>query len=178
MLDNRLISDFPCQSFDRGLYAPYALGKLAQLIALQHLAVMQGHSHALNTGFGQITLHRRVVFQVTLFRVTLFDAIQRRLRDIDIAAFDQFRHLTEEKGQKQSPDMTAIHIGVGHDDDFMVTRLVGIEFIAPDTRTDRGNQSPDFRRGQHFVKPRAFDVQDFTAQRQNRLILARTSLFG
>ena len=42
----------------------------------------------------------------------------------------------------------------------------------------RGDQRADLVRGQHLVKPRALDIEDFPAQRQDRLVLARAALLG
>ncbi len=51
--------------------------------------------------------------------------------------------------------MRAVHIGIGHNDDAVVTQLLGIEFFLADTCTQRSNQSGDFLTGEHFSK-RAF----------------------
>ena len=49
------------------------------------------------------------------------DFKERRLRDIDGVGFDQFAHVTEEESEQQGANVSAVHVGVGHDDDFAVT---------------------------------------------------------
>ena len=65
-----------------------------------------------------------------------------------MSALDQFRHLAEEERQQQGADMRAIDVGVRHDDDLVVTQLVGIEFILADGCAKRGNQRADLVRTQ------------------------------
>ena len=71
--------------------------------------------------------------------------------------------------------MRTIHVSVGHDDDFVVTQLFDVEFVAANSGAKRHDKVADFLAAKHPVKPRTFDVQDFTTQRQNRLCLAITS---
>ena len=80
--------------------------------------------------------------------------------------------MTEEKRQKQGPDVASVDIGVGHDDDLVVARLVDLHFVIADPATDGGDQRADLGRGQHLVGPRAFHIQDLAAQWQNGLIAA------
>ena len=59
------------------------------------------------------------------------DLVQRRLRDVDVTALDQHRHLAVEEGQQQRADVRAVDVGVGHDDDAVVAQLVDVEVLAP-----------------------------------------------
>src|SRR5262249_19737237 len=63
------------------------------------------------------------------------------------------------------------------DDDFVVAQLVRIELLA-DAGSQRGDQRADLLAGQHLVHARALDVEDFSAQRQNRLERAVAPLLG
>jgi hypothetical protein len=56
--------------------------------------------------------------------------VERRLRDVDVAALDQLRHLPVEERQQQRADVRAVDVGVGHDDDAVVAQLVEVELVA------------------------------------------------
>ena len=58
--------------------------------------------------------------------------IERRLRDVDVAALDQLRHVAEEERQQQRADVRAVDVGVGHQDDLAVAQLGGIEVVLAD----------------------------------------------
>ena len=80
--------------------------------------------------------HLAVVLEI-LDRVPAFGAIKRRLCDIEIAAFDQLRHLSEEERQKKRADVAAVDVGVGHDDDLVVAGLFDVEILTPDAGAQR-----------------------------------------
>jgi hypothetical protein len=85
------------------------------------------------------------VLQVLLVLAVL-DLVQRRLRDVDVAALHQFGHLAVEEGQQQGADVRAVHVGVGHDDDAVVAQLVGLKSCRPvlaDAGAQRGDQRDD-----------------------------------
>ena len=91
---------------------------------------------------------------------------------------DQLRHLAEEKGQQQCADVRSVHIGVRHDDDAVITQLWKVELAAADAAAQRGDQVPTSL-DDSILSNRAFlDVEDFAAQRQNRLRAAVAALFG
>ena len=73
--------------------------------------------------------------------------------------------------------MRAINVRIGHDNNFVITALFDIKFIA-NRRTQSRNQRPNLLRAKHFIKARALCVQDFTTQWQNRLIMAITRLLS
>ncbi|CNU24420.1 Uncharacterised protein [Salmonella enterica subsp. enterica serovar Bovismorbificans] len=122
-----------------------------------------------------VLIHRFVVFNV-LFLLAFLDFVQRRLRNVDVAALDDFRHLTIEEGQQQRTDVRAVDVRIGHDDDAVIAQLVRVVLVATDTAAQRGDQRRHFLRGEHLVEARFLDVEDFTFQRQNRLVLAVTPL--
>ena len=117
------------------------------------------------------------VFEIALL-FAVFGFVQRRLGDVDVAAFDQLGHLAVEEGQEQGADVRAVHVGIGHDDDAVVAQFFGIEFFFADACAQSGNQRGDFLAGQHFFKTCFFDVQNFTFERQNRLEFAVAALHG
>ena len=125
----------------------------------------------------QIIVQRALVLEILLGRAAL-DLIERRLRDIEMAAFDQFAHLAEEEGQQQRADMRAVDVGVGHDDDLVVAQLVEVEIVAADAGAERRDQRADLLAGQHLVEARALDIEDLAAQRQDGLIFAVAALLG
>ena len=61
---------------------------------------------------------RFVVFK-KLFHAAVVDAIQRGLRDIQMAAIDEFLVIAEKESEHEGADMGSVHIGVGHDHNFM-----------------------------------------------------------
>src|SRR5471032_1184518 len=130
---------------------------------------VQGHRHHVGGFFG-------VIFQIALVAAGL-DLVQRRLRDVDVAALDQLRHLAVEQGQQQGADVGAVDVRIGHDDDTVVAQFFDVEFVRSDRGSQGGDQGGDLLRGQHFFETGFFHVQHFTAQWQNRLELAVASLF-
>ena len=77
--------------------------------------------------------------------------------------------------------MAAIHIGIGHDDNAVIAKLADIKptlrwITGPDPGPERCDQRADFRTGEHLVEARAFHIQDFAFERQDRLEGAVTPL--
>ena len=68
------------------------------------------------------------VLQVQLLLAGLH-LVQRRLRDVDVAALHQLGHLAVEEGQQQRADVGAVDVGVGHDDDAVVAQLGDVEVV-------------------------------------------------
>ena len=83
-----------------------------------------------------------------------------------------------EESQQQSSDMRTVNIGIGHNYNFMIATFIGIKIITSDTGAQSGNNRADFSRIKHFIKTGAFNVQNFTAQRHNRLIFTIASLLS
>ena len=101
-----------------------------------------------------------VVFQV-LFVAAFGDFVQRRLGDVDMAAFDEFGHLPVEEGEQQGADVCAINVGIGHDDDAVVAQFFRVEVVFADAGAECGDEGADFGGAEHFVKACFFDVEDF-----------------
>src|SRR5689334_24657340 len=45
------------------------------------------------------------------------DAVQRRLRDVDVPVRDELRHVPEQQREQQRPDVLAVDVGVRHQHD-------------------------------------------------------------
>ena len=54
--------------------------------------------------------------------------------------------------------MRAVDIRIGHDDDAVVAEFFRIELLGTDAASQRGHQGADFRRSEHFVEARLFDI--------------------
>src|SRR6266446_3363484 len=74
--------------------------------------------------------------------------------------------------------MAAVDIGVGHDDDAVIARLLDLEILAADASAERLDQGADLGRGQHLVEAGALDVEDLAFERQDRLKAAVAALLG
>ena len=155
-------------------------GVLDQRLQIAAAAVLAGGQleHAVvETGLDQIVFQRAFVLEV-LLGLAARHLVERRLRDIEIAALDQRRHLAEEERQQQRADMRAVDIGVGHQDDLVIAQLGQIEIVAADAGAERGDQRADLLGAQHLVEARALDIEDLAAQRQHRLEFAVAALLG
>ena len=64
-----------------------------------------------------------VIFEIALVP-TMFHFVQWRLRNVHVPAFDQLGHLPVKKRQQQRTNMAAVHIGISHDDDAVVSQLI------------------------------------------------------
>jgi hypothetical protein len=67
-----------------------------------------------------------LVFQVHVL-LAAASAVKRRLRDVQVPALDELRHLPVEERQEQRPDMAPVDIGVCHQDDLVVSQLFDVE---------------------------------------------------
>ena len=65
-----------------------------------------------------------------------------------------------------------------HDNDAVVTQLVDLEVVLPDTRAERGDERTHFLRSDHLVEAGAFDIENLALQRQHGLRAAVAALFG
>ena len=74
----------------------------------------------------------------------MFHLVERRLGDIDVTAFNEFGHLPVEERQQQRTDVRAVDVRVGHDDQAVITQLLGFVFVFSDAGTEGGNQRGDF----------------------------------
>ena len=110
------------------------------------------------------------------------DAVERGLGDVDVASFDEFRHLAAEEREEERADVGAVDIGVRHDDDFVVADLADIEralaFAGADACADGGDHGLDFLVFEGLVETCFFDIDEFTAEREDGLGAAVAALFG
>src|SRR3546814_5152861 len=94
-----------------------------------------------------------------------------------MASVDNWLHVSEEESQKQSTNMTTVHVGIGHNNYSVITQAIHTKlFFNPDTQ--RFNQSYNLVVSQHLIKPSSFNVQHLTAKWQNSLSFAVTTTFG
>ncbi len=126
---------------------------------------------------GQVLLHGRIILEIGLL-LAFLHLVKRRLGNIDIAPLDQLGHLAEEERQQQGTNVRTIHVRIRHDDDAVVAEFFHIVFVAANAAAQSGDQGAHFLGGEHLVETRLFHVEDLALQRQDRLILAVTALFG
>src|SRR5258705_1051966 len=69
----------------------------------------------------------------------------------------------------------AVH---AHDDDAVITQLVDVEIVAPDARSQRGDERADFGGREHLVEARLLHVEDFSLERQDGLSAPVAALLG
>ena len=122
-----------------------------------------------------VLIHRFVVFNV-LFLLAFLHLVQRRLCKVDVATLNDFRHLTIEEGQPQRTNVRAVDVRIGHDDDAVVAQFVRVVLITADTAAKRGDKRRHFLGREHLVETGFLNVEDFTLQRQDSLVLTVTAL--
>ena len=74
--------------------------------------------------------------------------------------------------------MRAIDIGVGHDNDAVITQFISVVFVLPDAATKHIDQRGDFLRRQQLFETCFLNIQNFALERQYGLKLSVASLFG
>ena len=105
------------------------------------------------------------------------DAVERRLREVDLAVGDQLRQVAVDERQQQRRDVVAVGIGVGEDDDLAVAQPREVEVLA-EAAAERGHQIGQLLVLEHLRQRRALGVQHLAAQRQDRLPRAVAALLG
>ena len=95
-----------------------------------------------------------------------------------MAAIDQLRHLPVEEREQQRPDVRAVDVGVGHDDDAVVAQAPDVEILDADAAAERRDHRLDLVAAQHLVEPRLLDVEDLALDRQDGLETAVAALLG
>src|SRR3546814_5741320 len=76
----------------------------------------------IDPGVNEIIFECGVVLEVHL-APPLRDLVERRLGDVEMAAFDDFGHLAIEEGEQKRADMRAVDVGVGHNHDLVIAQL-------------------------------------------------------
>ena len=74
--------------------------------------------------------------------------------------------------------MRAVDVGVGHDDDAVVAKLLDIEVLGADAAAERRDHRLDLVAAEHLVEPRLLDVQNLALERQDRLEAPIAALLG
>ena len=105
------------------------------------------------------------------------ELVKRRHRRVNIAVFDKRAHIAEEEGQKKRPYMTAVNIGIGHDDYLVIAELVHVELV-PYPRAQRENERVELVVAVYLVGARLLHVQHFAPHGQYRLEAAVAPLNG
>ena len=96
---------------------------------------------------------------------------------------DDLRHEAVEEGHDERVDVRAIDVGVGHDDNLVVAQFVDVGLavaFAVNAEADADALDDVHHRLslEHAVPLYLFDVQDFSAKRQDGLEVAVASLLG
>jgi hypothetical protein len=71
----------------------------------------------------------------------------------------------------------AVHIGVGHDDDPVIAQLRDVEAVA-DPCAERDDQRADVLAREDPVQPCLLDVEQFSSEREDRLVPSIATLLG
>src|SRR5205823_5501137 len=85
--------------------------------------------------------------------------------------------LLVEEREEQGADVGAVHVGVGHDDDLVIARVVERVVLA-DTGPDRRDDGADLLVRKDLVDPCLLNVEDLAPQREDRLEAAVATLLG
>ena len=118
-----------------------------------------------------------------ILRIVAFGAlVEGRHRNIEVTLLHERFHVAEEEGHNERSDMRTIHIGIGHDNHFVVTNLAQVECLGVLRRTNRYAQSRkdilDFFTFKHLMLHRFLYVEDLTAEREDSLMEAVSSGLG
>nr|P21562.1 RecName: Full=Uncharacterized 80.2 kDa protein in the 5'region of gyrA and gyrB; AltName: Full=ORF 4 [Haloferax lucentense DSM 14919]pir/D39135/ hypothetical protein 4 (gyrB region) - Haloferax sp [Haloferax sp.]AAB09604.1 ORF4 [Haloferax lucentense DSM 14919] len=105
------------------------------------------------------------------------DAVQRRLSRVHVAGLDERAHVPVQKRKQQRPDVRAVDVGVGHQDEPLVARLLDVELVA-DAAANGGDERPYLVVFENAVEAVFLDVQNLPLEGQNRLELAVAALLG
>src|ERR1700723_1650408 len=133
--------------------------------------------HALRGAVDHDLIELALIFDV-LLEAALLDFEQGRLRNVDVVALDQVRHVAKEEGQQQGADVRTVDVSVRHEDDFAVADLGRVEVVFTDAAAERGDHGADFLVPQHLVIAGLLDVEDLAFERQGGLEAAIAALLG
>ena len=111
-----------------------------------------------------------IAVDVLVIGVRPLDPVERRLRQVDVAHLDERPHVAEQQGEQQGRDVLAVDVGIRHQHDLVVPRLLAVEVLA-DPGAERRDHRLDLLVAERAIEPRLLDVQDLAAQRQDRLRL-------
>ena len=92
-------------------------------------------------------------------------------------AADQIRHEAEQEGQKQGGDVSAVHVGVGHENDFVVAQPFQRKALQ-NPGAECGDHGFDLRVRGNLVHGSLLHVEDFAPQGQHGLIFPAAGSLG
>src|SRR3989339_469097 len=148
------------------------MNNLRQFPGLQRLRLLpvgKGHElYAVKPFREQELIQFLVGMQVHLLLVFLH-LVQRWLRYIYVAVIYKRRHLPIEERKKQRADMRAVNVGIRHDDDLVIARLLKVELFLADPGSDGRYHGADFLVCKYLCKARFLNVKNLTLKRQNSL---------
>src|SRR5581483_3069310 len=174
----RLAVDQPRYAVDHRLGEQIGLRQLRERVAGDGLGARARNERR----FDERLPEHELVQLVLVLEIALFSSelrfIERRLRDVDVTALDELRHLPVEEGEQERADVRAVDVRIGHDDDAVVAQLVGVVFLLAEAAAERGDERGDLGGGKQLVEARALDIEDLALERQDRLELAVASLLG
>ena len=103
--DRRLFDDIGAADLGgQGLHPaplhPRLFQQIAQIVAGALPAVMRREHRVADHRIEQIGFERRVILQIDRLRIAALQPVERRLRDVEIALFDQRPHLPEKERQQ------------------------------------------------------------------------------
>ena len=105
------------------------------------------------------------------------ELIERGHGGVHIPLLNEGPHKPEEEGQQQGSDVGAVHVGIGHDDDFMIAQLVRVKLL-PDACPQGGDHGAELVVAVDPVGPGLFHVQHLAPQRQDGLEAGIPALGG
>src|SRR5256885_11080299 len=92
----------------------------------------------------KISLYTSWVFVVMYGHFFFFQA-EDGIRDYKVTGVQTcalpisfFFHVPEEKCQQQRADVRAVHVRIGHQNNFMIAQLAGVKIVFADAGTQRG----------------------------------------
>ena len=99
------------------------------------------------------------------------DPVQRRNGGVHPPRVHERAHVAEEQGEQEGADVGAVDVGVRHDDDLAVARLVEVEGLAR-AGSDHLDDARALGVVEHVRHRRLLDVEDLAADGQERLEVA------
>ena len=76
-----------------------------------------------------VALQRFIIIEIFFTPFGRHGLIQRRHGNINMSFKNKLRHKTVKKRQQQRGNMRAVHIRIGHDNNFVVAKLGNIKVI-------------------------------------------------
>ena len=102
------------------------------------------------------------------YLLILLQLIQRRLCKIYISFFDQIRHETIQECQKKGTDVRSIDIGIGHDNDLVISQLADIK-IFMNSRSECCDHCLNLSISVNLIKTCLLYIQNLTTKWQDCL---------